>query len=191
MTEYPITSQRGQEMLTYLPQYYVTSRVVRSLLQDEGTEFDQIKQAMDETLNQFFVNTATWSLDTWETEMGLPLGQTMTDQERRERIISRLRGYGTATISVIKNVAESYDKGKINVVEDVGTYTVRIQFVDTTGVPPNEADLKAALRAVIPAHLDIVYEYNYFLWQEWDAKSETWDTFDGLALSWDALEVRN
>lgn len=178
-------------MLGYLPKYYETSRVMKSLLQAEGTEFDQLRQALDETLKQFFVSTATWGLDTWEGELGLPPAQDQPDSERRDRIISRLRGYGTATISVVKNVAEAYDKGAIDIVEDHAAYTVTVHFVDTTGVPPNLDDLKAAVRAVVPAHLEILYEFNYFLWDEWDRKQETWDQFDSLMLTWDQLEVRD
>ena len=189
MNEYPITSTRGKEMLSYLPPYYETSRVMRSILQAEGAEFDKLREALDETLNQFFVNTATWGLDQWEEELGLPITPDQLDAERRDKIISRLRGYGTATIYIVKNVAESYDKGAIDIVEDHAAYTITVHFVDTTGVPPNLDDLKAAVRAVVPAHLDILYEFNYFLWQELDSKNWTWDQLDALALTWDALEV--
>lgn len=189
MNEYPITSTRGKEMLSYLPPYYETSRVMRSILQAEGAEFDKLREALDETLNQFFVNTATWGLDQWEEELGLPITPDQLDAERRDKIISRLRGHGTATIYIVKNVAESYDKGAIDIVEDHAAYTITVHFVDTTGVPPNLDDLKAAVRAVVPAHLDILYEFNYFLWQELDSKNWTWDQLDALALTWDALEV--
>lgn len=191
MSEYPITSTQGQLMLEYLPPYYETSRVMRALLQAGGSEFDKLRQALNETLNQFFVNTAAWGLDRWEEELGLPITPDQPEAERRDKIISRLRGYGTATLYVVKNVAEAYDKGAIDIVEDHAAYTITIQFVDITGVPPNLDDLKAAVRAVVPAHLDILYEFNYFLWQEWDAKNETWDAFDALALTWDQLEVRD
>lgn len=176
-------------MLNYLPRYYETSRVMRTILQAEGVEFDKLRQALDETLNQFFIRTATWGLDRWEEEVGLTVTPDQPEAERRDKIISRLRGYGTATISVVKQVAEAYDKGAIDIVEDFPAYTITVQFVDTTGVPPNLDDLKAAVRAVVPAHLDILYEFNYFLWQDLDAKAWTWDTLDSLALTWDALEV--
>jgi len=176
-------------MLTYLPRYYETSRIMRAILQTEGIEFDKLRQALDETLNQFFVNTATWALDKWEEELGLPITPDQPEAERRTKIISRLRGYGTATIYVVKKVAESYDKGSINVIEDHAAYTITIQFVDTTGVPPNLNDLKAAVRAVVPAHLDIKYEFNYFIWDELDKKLWTWDQLDALNLTWSELEV--
>ena len=156
-----ITSIRGKEMIRYLPRYYETSRVMKSILQVEGMEFDDLKAALDETLDQFFVRSATWGLDQWEKELGLAPAQDQPNSERRDRIISRLRGTGTATIRIVKEVAESYDNGAINVIEDHAIYTVIIRFVDTAGVPPNLNDLKAAVRAVLPAHLDIVYEFAY------------------------------
>lgn len=189
MTDYPITSTRGQEMLSYLPRYYETSRVMWAILQAEGSEFDKLRQALDETLDQFFVRTATWGLDMWETELGLTPAHDQPDAERRDKIISRLRGFGTATIGIVKQVAESYDKGAIDVIEDHAAYTVTIRFVDTSGVPPNIDDLKAAVRAVVPAHLDIKYEFNYFVWDELDKKLWTWDQLDALNLTWSELEV--
>lgn len=186
-----VTSARGQEMMSYLPRYYETSRVMSALMNAAGSELDKLRYALDDTLNQFFVSTATWGLDTWEKELGLPVVPDQPISERREKIISRLRGYGTATIVLVKSVAESYDKGKIDVIEDHASYTVTIRFVDTTGIPPNLSDLQTALRAVIPAHLDICYEFNYFIWDELDAKQWTWDHLDSLNLTWDQLEVYN
>lgn len=189
MSDYPITSTRGQEMLTYVPGYYLTSRIMRAIIQAQGSELDKLRQTMDETLDQFFVNTATWGLDTWEKELGLPPALDQPEAERRDRIVSRMRGYGTATISVVKQVAEAYDKGTITVIEDFPGYTVTIRFVDTAGVPPNLDDLKAAVRAVVPAHLELLYEFNYFLWDDLDLKLWTWDALDTLAITWDQLEV--
>lgn len=189
MSEYPITSVRGQEMLTYFPAYYQTSRIMRSVLQAKGTEYDRLRQALTETLNQFFVDTATWGLDTWEDELGLPIMPEQPIEERRDKIKSRLRGHGTATGPIVRQVAEAYDKGKIDIIEDFAAYTIIVQFVDTTGIPPNLDDLKKAVRAVVPAHLDILYEFNYFLWSELDAKDWTWDDLDALNLSWNKLEV--
>jgi hypothetical protein len=144
---------------------------------------------LDEVLKQFFVDTATWGLDTWEKELGLPVAPAQPEAERQDKIASRLRGYGTATIVVVKGVAEAYDKGSVDVIEDHAVYTVTVRFVDTTGIPPNLADLKAAVRAVLPAHLDLKYEFNYLVWDELDTRNWTWDQFDALALTWGALEV--
>lgn len=187
MTE--ITSERGKEMLGYLPRYYDTSRVMKSIIQAEGFEFDKLRQALNEILDQFFVRTATWEIDDWENELGLTPSQDQPLSERQDRVVSRLRGTGTATIKVVKEVAESYDNGSIDVIEDHAVYTDIIMFVDTAGVPPNLDDLKKAVRAVVPAHLEIIYEFNYFLYSDMDAQGWTWDDLDALNLTWDDLEV--
>jgi hypothetical protein len=184
-----LTSPRGLVMLGYLPRYYEASRVMRESLQSRGAEFDELRQALDEALDQFFVDTATWGLDDWEKELELPLAPAQPEAERRDKVRSRLRGYGTATIVLVKQVAEAYDKGRCRVVEDFPVYTLTVRFVDTTGIPSNLDDLKAAVRAVVPAHLDLEYELNYLVWDELDAKGWTWDQLDALGLTWDALEV--
>lgn len=163
MSEYPITSESGQRMISNL-EPYETFREYRYISQTEGSELDDLHQDLDETLDQYFASTATWGLDIWENELGLTPALNQPDSERRDRILSRLRGTGTATIRIVKNVAESYDGGAIDVVEDHAVYTVSIVFVDTRGVPPNIDDLKAAVRAVVPAHLSLIYEFRYTLY---------------------------
>ncbi len=178
-------------MLGYSHPMYETSRVFRALMQAEGAEFDLVRQAIDDVLNQFYVRTATWGLDRWETELGLPPDPSLTDDERRDRIISHLRGFGTCTIAVTKSVAESYDKGEIDVSEDFAGYTVTIQFVDTLGVPTNIDDLKKALRAVIPAHLEIMYEYRYLTYDMLKDYGFTYDQLRAfnLTLTYDQLKT--
>ena len=175
-------------MLTYLPRYYENSRVMRAILQAQGAELDKLRQALDEVLAQFFVDTATWGLSIWEQMLGLPPADDETIEERRDRIKSKIRGYGTATIRTIKKVAESYDKGIIDVAEDFSKYTV-IRFVDTTGIPSNIEDLKKIVRELVPAHLANEYEFNFFIWDELDRRMWTFDQLDILSLKWDELEI--
>jgi hypothetical protein len=164
---------------------------MRSMLQTEGVEFDKFREALQSTLDQLSVRTSTWGLELWEREVGLTPAPAQPTNERRDKIVSRIRGTGTATLKVIKGVAESYDKGSVDVIEDHTAYTVTIQFVDTTGVPPNLDDLLNAVRDVLPAHLDLLYEFNYFLWTDMEAENWTWEQLDDLNLTWDQLEVYN
>ena len=189
MSNYPINSVRGQEMLTYLPRFYETSRVTRSLLEAEGMELDRLRQAMDEVLNQFFVNTATWGLDRWEQELNIMSTSGKPKDQRRSVIKSRIRGIGTVTISLIKNVAESYDGGTVEVTEQPSLYQFTVKFIDTRGIPPNIEDLKSALEEIKPAHLTIKYEFRYLIWDELDAKNLTWDQLDAKNLTWDEFET--
>jgi hypothetical protein len=184
-----LTSPRGLAMKSWLPPLYEKSRVMDAILEAEGAEFDLVRAALAEILDQFFLETATWGLGRWEREHGLPEAPLQPTAERREKISSRLRGTGTATIRVVKNVAEAFDAGAINVIEDYLARVITIQFADTKGVPPNLQDLKDAVRAVLQAHLNVLYDFNYLTHDNWDALARTWDQTDALALSWDAFEV--
>jgi hypothetical protein len=184
-----LTSPRGQAALSYLPSLYETSRVMQTILQGQGVELDALRQAIDETLNQFFARTATWGLDLWEEELGLTPAPDQPDSERRDRIVSRIRGTGTCTISVVKQVAEAYDQGAVEVTEQPALYQVTVAFVDTRGVPPNIDDLKAAVEAVIPAHLQVAYQFLYTTWTEFDSFALTWDQVKALGITWDQLKT--
>ncbi len=184
-----LTSTSGKRMLGYLPPYYGSSRVMAAVLQAQGAELDKLRQALDAVLDQAFVARATWGLDIWERELGLPVAPNAPDSERRRRIISRLRGTGTATSAVVRQVAESYDNGRVAVIEDHPGYRVIVRFTDTHGVPANIDDIKLSLGSVVPAHLDLVYEYTYLVWTQLDAKGLTWDALDAQALTFDGLEV--
>lgn len=189
MSSFAITSIRGQKMASYLPGYYETSRVIRSLMQAEGTEVDKLRETLSGTLDQFFVRSATWSLDVWESELGLPPAPEQPASERQDRIVSRIRGVGTATNRVVKEVAEAYNNGEVQVIEDPQAYSVTIRFVSTRGIPPNLADIQTALRDTLPAHLTVNYEFSYLVWSELDNALYSWDMLDAEQLLWSDLKV--
>lgn len=156
-----MTSALGKEMLGFLPGYYASSRVMRSLLDAEGIELDELRQALDETLAQFFVDTATWGLERWESDLDIATDASKPLDQRRSLVKSKLRGTGTVTVALMRSVAESFDNGAIEVTQQPALYKVAIRFVDTIGLPPNMDDIKAALEAIVPAHLVVTYSFRY------------------------------
>lgn len=176
-------------MMSYLPWYYQGSAIMTALMDSGGMEMDSLRAALDGILDQAFASKATWGIDRWESELGLPPVLGYTDQERRERILGKLRGFGTATLARVKAYAETFQYGEVSVVEDYGSYAVHITFIGTSGIPAKLADFQAAMRAIIPAHLDISYIFTYFIWDELDQELWLWDTLDGLMLTFDQLEV--
>lgn len=191
MGEYPLVSPAGLRLLGYVPRYYETSRLFRSLSQSRGEELDGLSGALDQVLDQFFSRTASWGLEDWEKELGLQPEPGFSDQERRDRVVAKLRGYGTCTIGLVKQVAEAYEKGAVEVIQDHGLYKIIIKFVDTGGIPPNLDNLRAAVREVVPAHLGLEFAYNYLIWSELDAAAITWNDLDDLGMTWEEFEIWN
>lgn len=163
MSDFLITSPRGREMFSYLPSYYETSRVMQADMNAKGAEMDQLFAALDETLQQFFVRTATWGLDRWESELGIVTDPAKPLEQRRAVVESKLRGSGKFSGRLVKSVAEAYDGGTVDVSFQPAEWSFTIKFVDTLGIPPNLDDLKAVIEEIKPAHLDVVYKFSYLL----------------------------
>jgi hypothetical protein len=158
-----LTSPRGREMFSYLPGYYETSRIMQADMNAKGTEMDLLFAALDETLQQFFVRTATWGLDRWESELGIATDSRKPLDQRRAVVESKLRGSGKFSGRLVKSVAEAYDRGRVEVSFQPGEWSFTVKFVDTVGIPPNLDDLKAAIEELKPAHLKVEFEFNYML----------------------------
>lgn len=156
-----MNSLRGRELFSYLPAYYETSRVMQSDMDAKGSELDALYQALNSTADQFFVRTATWGLERWEMELGIPTDRNKPIEQRRAVLESKLRGAGTFSGALVKNVAEAYDRGAIEVSFQPGEWGFTVKFVDTLGIPPNLSDLKSAIEEIKPAHMAVDYALRY------------------------------
>ncbi len=159
-------SIKGAELFSYLPAYYERSRIMRVDMDRKGTEMDALYDALDETFQQFFVRTATWGINLWEQELGIVPDATKPLEQRRAVAESKLRGGGKFSGAQVKNVAEAYDGGRVQVSFQPERWNFTIQFVDTHGIPPNLNDLKQAIEELKPAHLSVEYKFSYLLIKE-------------------------
>lgn len=153
-------------MQAYLPDYYGDIREMQALLGTEGLEMDGLYLAADDTLDQFFVGTADWGLAMWEEELGIPVDIAKPVDQRRSVVKSKRRGVGKVSASLLERVAEAYDRGRVNVTVQPALNQLTVTFVDTTGFPPNLADVKAAVEETKPAHLQVKYQFRYLMLSE-------------------------
>lgn len=180
---------RKTTLLSYMPIYYRKSKVIDNINNSNGIELENFNNKLESTLNQFFIDTADFTLERWEKDLGLDINNNLNIEYRRSRIKARLRGQGTVTIKLIENVAESFSNGEVAVTEDNPNYSFTIKFIGIKGIPPNMDDLQRAIEEIKPAHLAFKFEYTYLTWDEFDNYNRTWDEWDALNLTWDELEV--
>jgi hypothetical protein len=177
-------------MRSWLPPFYSKRPgVIDEVLIADGVEVDALNVAISESLAQAFARTATWTLDIWEHDLGLPAIPGFTETQRQDRIVSKLRGTGTATPAVVLSVAMAYEQGAVEIVEDFNGYHVYFRFQDTRGLPAALIDLQRALREVVPAHLQITYEFSYLRWDEVNEALLTWEDTDYNNLTWGEWET--
>lgn len=169
-----------------MPNYYRASKVIDNLNSANALELDGFDKKLDGVLNQFFINTADYTLERWEKELGIDVNNSYDVEFRRSRIKSKLRGQGTVTVNLIKNVAESFSNGEVDILEDNPNYSFTVKFVGTKGIPPNLGDLQKAIEVIKPAHLVATYEFTYNVWG--DIKAYTWG--DLKSSTWGEIKVR-
>ncbi|WP_019241522.1 MULTISPECIES: putative phage tail protein [Bacillus] len=153
-------------MRYYVPRYYDDVREVEGMFDAEAKAIKQLNDDIADMLAQYSIETATWGLAYWERLVGMPTDVSKPVDQRRSVVRSKLRGVGTVTVGLIKNVAESYNNGEVEVIEQSADYTIMIKFVSNYGVPPNLADIQNALREIIPAHLALNFEFKFVLYSK-------------------------
>ena len=149
-------------LMSRLPDYYLNSSEVITLQKAIEKEGNLSQSAVEDLLLQLFVDTATWGLTSWEKVYGIKTDITKDYDLRRSRIKSKMRGTGTTTVEMIKNVAESFVNGLVEIVEHNEQYKFDIKMMSVIGIPPNMEDLKDAIEELKPAHLayEIILKYN-------------------------------
>lgn len=149
------------DLMDLLPDYYRGNMTMEELQGILTADINDLASALDETIDQCFVNTATNLLSRHEKIYGLQVDVSKSNEFRRERIRAKIRGIGTVTKQMIVNVAKSYSNGEVEVIEDPANYSFKVRFVGTVGIPANMADLTLTIEEIKPAHLSYTFEYTY------------------------------
>jgi len=152
---------KADVLMNLLPPLYENVLEMQLLTQTEGAELDQLAADVEDVLQQFYPESATWALERYEQDLQIPTNRAKPDDQRRSVIISKMRGSGKVSGSMLKNVAQAYENGGIDVSVNPGEYRILIRFIDTLGLPPNLNDLKAAIEDIKPAHMTVEYRLRY------------------------------
>lgn len=145
----------------YISSSLLSSRIFTAIYKVQQIEIDFYYNIVKDIVNQYTTKNATWSLSFLEKSLGIAVDGTKPYEYRRSVIKSKLRGQGTITVELIKNVSESYSNGEVDIIENVKPYTFEIKFIGKKGIPPNIEDLKIAIESIKPAHLAVIYTFTY------------------------------
>ncbi|ASA24309.1 YmfQ family protein [Paenibacillus donghaensis] len=174
-----------RDLMRYLPDYYQGVREMEELQERIGLEIGRLLADGLDVLDQAFVETATWGLGRWESEVGLTQDTSKSYATRREMIKAKLRGAGTTTPEMIQRTASAFSGGVVEVSEVPGEYRFQIRFVSTLGIPPNMAGLIQMIEEIKPAHLDYEFIYSYTWWTT--LRAMTWN--QAQTRSWNELRI--
>ncbi|MBX6361374.1 MAG: DUF2313 domain-containing protein [Acidobacterium ailaaui] len=174
----------AQDMHDYLPRYYDDFKDVVAAIQAEASEFTRIQAKLRELLDQFYVESATFGLDRWESLVGIEHIPQRSEISRRHFIEAKLRGAGTTTLARLNDIVNAFYG--FETTELPSENAVNFKLVSRRGIPKNLEDIQAAVNDVIPAHIDPRYEFTYLPWNELEASKMRWS--DAKEFTWKALE---
>lgn len=166
-------------LLDMLPPFYHNSTFVKACMSSQNVERNFIKESIEDLVNNLYVDTATWGLDYFEEELGLKTDKSKSYEERRERILAKKRGNGTTTKAMIKNTAEAFSGGEVDIIENFNDYSFIVKFVGVKGVPKNLALFKQMLEEIKPAHLNYELAFTYSIWSMIMSSPIIWNSLRG------------
>lgn len=152
------------DLMKFLPAYYHANKTMNIIDNYIAGEIGRVKFNAQDLMNQLYVDTATWGLSAWEENLGINTELNKSDEARRELIKAKLRGSGTATKALIKNVAEAFSGGEVDIIEKFYDYSFTVNFIGIKGIPKNMAGLIESIEDIKPAHLGYSFKYTYTVW---------------------------
>lgn len=167
-----------------MPAYYKKSRVMKEIINSIDNEIQRLQNTVAITENQFFVTLADRDIQKHEQDVGLISDAVADIETRRGRILSKLRGTGTVTKTMMKNVAASFVNGDIEITEYPSEYCFAVKFTSRTGVPYNISDIQKMIEEIKPAHLAVEYIFTYRLWQDILESLNNWETVNSHTWDW-------
>lgn len=172
------------DLARYAPPYFRRVRELAALWKAEGYEIGLLQYHLRDLAEQAFIPTATWGLALWEEMYGVSTNLALSYEDRREILYAKLRGQGTTTRVMIKQTAEAFSGGEVDVIEDNANHLFIVRFVGIKGIPQNMNAFVTMLEDIKPAHLAYRFEYRYTIWG--DLVGKLWSGYVGK--SW--AEIR-
>ena len=96
------------DLFKYVPLFTRKDTFFKMIYNSQQTELEKIKFLIDDFIKQKNIYTATWSLDLWEEEWGIPINKEDSYEIRRARVLAKMRGQGTSTPRMLERVAHSF-----------------------------------------------------------------------------------
>lgn len=155
-------SKNAEMLKSYVPYEIQNSNVFNEIFNSYGEVFDKLGIELSDLLLQILPQTATeWGLSLWEKRIGIQTNTSKTIEERRARILAKLRNKGTTTVEVIKQICRSF-ASEVEVIQHNSDYYFEINLLSSAGFPYELESMYDNIDIVKPAHLGTKYKLTSF-----------------------------
>ena len=137
-------------MKDYLPDYYRGSRQMNAIMETEGQELDTLEATIQDVENQFTIQKATWKIPTYEEIFAVTTVAGDTLEQRRARLLSKLRLRSPTTRQEFIRFLEPF-ANSIEIEQYFSEYLVKFLF---SGMKASFETIDKVLYVTMPAHLN-------------------------------------
>ena len=151
------------ELTQYVPKRYWNNDEIQKFIYEKLTNrLNWLEGIFEEIVNNAYIEDMNEeALSKLEKEFKIKPDGEMTLEDRKDFLLSILRGIGVTNVEKLKTIAKTYECGDIEVIQNYSSYSIIIKFVSILGIPKRLNDLKKAIEKVVPCHLGISYEFKY------------------------------
>ena len=140
------------DITRYLPPFLKKDPSFRAVCESCSWEHENIRKAILDALDQFFVERATWGLEMWERVLGVPTNPLESTELRRKTILLKLRQPGSVTDAFMTKLVNQYIYDSQGIVLSFPS-EYRIEILYNGGTIIDYRKLRDAIELYIPAHI--------------------------------------
>lgn len=133
-----------------LPDYYRNSRQMNAIMETEGQELDTLEANIQDVENQFTIQKATWKIPTYEEIFAVTTSAGDTLEQRRARLLSKLRLRSPTTRQEFIRFLEPF-ANSVEIEQYFSKYLIEFLF---SGMKSSFETIDKILYVTMPAHLD-------------------------------------
>lgn len=180
------TTVSGERMKNYWPEAIRQILEFQAIAKIEGFEIDFLETDIEAIVNEaYLITMGEERIAQWEKALGIKVNDDESLQDRRDKIIARIRGQGKLNTEAINNIVGAFTGGTaISYIED------GVLYVKVTPPPENKQykfeNVVQELTKKVPAHLGISVIRNYATWGEIAENYASWESISNLS-NWNDL----
>lgn len=137
-----------------VPPFVAQMREMAALFEAEQPELDRMEGILADLLEQFYVKTATYSLDMWEEEFALAADPELSLEQRRARVLAKINSRPPATVRRLENlVRQTMGEEHVWIEEHPADYSFTV-YVREDQLSDLLGTARQAVHDARPAHLN-------------------------------------
>ena len=172
-----------------VPAYYLAHEQSRAIIETLTDASLEAKEALEDVIDQFFVDTATWGLSLWEWQVGLQTDTSLSMEARRATVRQKLVARRNITEETVRDIAESITGYEARVIIN-SDYSFSLEFLGEKNrlVDINVDEVRTVVEQIKPAHLRFII--SRITWVDMESVELTWQYFEDNPTTWAELEEK-